>query len=152
MELPQLNDFLMAYGKFDVTRGTFGLYSEIAAKEGAFGGYVKPLIKDLKVLGPKERDKNLLESAWEVTVGAIGMVFRNWSEDQVATKVEMKGRLDGPRTNVLHAIVEVLRNAFIQALQPSIDHEINLDSVEAPDEERDGFIKRSFSKDEEKDN
>jgi len=150
MELPRLNDFLMAYGKFDVTRGTFGLYSEFAAKEGAFAGYVKPLIKDLKVLGTKERDKNLLQSAWEVTVGAIGMVFRNWSEDQVATKVEMKGRLDGPRTNVLNAIVEVMRNAFIQALQPSIDHEISLGSVEAADEEKDGFIKRLFTKDEEK--
>lgn len=150
MELPQLNDFLQAYGKFDVSKGTFGLYSEVAAKDGGFAGYVKPLIKDLKVIGPEDRDDNLLRKMWEATVGTVGMVFRNWPEDQVATKVEIKGRLDGPRTNVLYAIVDLLRNAFIQALQPSVDHEINLGSVEATEPEKEGFVKRLFGKDEKK--
>jgi hypothetical protein len=150
MELPQLNDFLQAYGKFDVNRGTFGLYSELAAKEGGFAGYVKPLIKDLDVVGREDRDDNLLRKLWEGTVGTVGVIFRNQPEDQVATKVEMRGRMDGPRTNVIYAIVDLLRNAFIQALQPSVDHEISLGSVEAPEPEKDGFIERFFNKDEKK--
>src|ERR1035437_2569132 len=51
VNLVLLNDFLKAYGNFDVTRGNFGLYTEMAAKDGKFKGYVKPIIKDLKVVG-----------------------------------------------------------------------------------------------------
>ncbi len=151
MDLTQLNDLLMAYGNFDVSRGTFGLFTEIAAKEGAFVGYVKPLITDLKVLGPEDRDKPVFKQLWEATVGAVGMVFRNHSEDQVGTKVPMRGTWDGPRTNVVTAIVEVLRNAFIQALQPAVEHEISIGSVEVPEEKEKGFIERLFEKNDTKD-
>ena len=42
-----LNDFFKAYGNFDVSQGSFGLYTEMATKDGKFKGYVKPIIKDL---------------------------------------------------------------------------------------------------------
>src|SRR5690606_16134147 len=40
VNLPALNDFIKAYGKFDVERGTFNLYSEIILNNGTFDGYV----------------------------------------------------------------------------------------------------------------
>jgi hypothetical protein len=147
LELPRLNDFMQAYGKFDVNRGTFGLYSEIAAKDGGFTGYVKPLIKDLDVVGAEDRDDNVLRKLWETVVGGVGGVFRNAPKDQVATKVRFSGRMDGPRTNVLYAIVDLVRNAFIQALQPAVDNQINIASVTAPPPEKEGFLKRLFNKD-----
>jgi len=42
--------------------------------------------------------------------------------------------------------VELLRNAFIQALYPSIDNQINIASVGTEDEKKEGFVKRLFSK------
>src|SRR5690606_23589773 len=68
-DLHQLNDFFKAYGNFDVNSGIFGLYGELAAKEGKFTGYVKPLIVDLDVLGPEDRNEDLLRKLWEATVG-----------------------------------------------------------------------------------
>src|SRR5207344_136845 len=65
-----LNDFFKAYGKFDVNKGTFGLYKEVAAKEGAFKGYVKPVIKDLDVVGAEDQKDNILQKLWEEIVGA----------------------------------------------------------------------------------
>jgi len=50
-----LNDFLKAYGNFDVHRSSFALYTEIAAEDGKFKGYVKPIVKDLKVVGSEDR-------------------------------------------------------------------------------------------------
>ena len=41
-----LNDFFQAYAKVDVNKGNFGMYTEVAAKEGKFTGYVKPVIKE----------------------------------------------------------------------------------------------------------
>lgn len=131
VNLVLLNDFLKAYGKFDVNKGNFGLYCEVAAKEGKFKGYVKPIIKDLDVVGPEDRKDNLFQKVWESIVGTAGVVFRNQKKDQVATKVAMQGDLSDPHSNTLDAIWQVLRNAFIQALLPSVDNQININSVDA---------------------
>lgn len=47
--LVKLNDFFQAYTRVDVNKGRFGLYSEVAAKDNQFAGYVKPLIQDLDI-------------------------------------------------------------------------------------------------------
>jgi len=88
-----LNDFLKAYGNFDVHRGNLGLYTEMAAKDGKFKGYVKPIITDLKVVGPEDRHDTFFNKVWEQIVGAAGVIFRNQKKDQVATKVNRKAVL-----------------------------------------------------------
>jgi hypothetical protein len=124
-----LNDFLKAYGNFDVTKGTFGLYAEMATKSRKFKGYVKPIIKDLDVLGPSDRSDSFLQKVWESIVGAAGVVFRNQKENQIASKISINGTYIDPKTNTLDAVWEILRNAFIQALMSSVDNEINISTV-----------------------
>jgi hypothetical protein len=79
-------------------------------------------------------------------VGGAGFVFKNQKENQVATKVPMEGTFKNPQTNVLEALWEVLRNAFIQALVPRIDYEININSVKTvkPEDKR-NFLQKIFS-------
>jgi hypothetical protein len=45
-----------------------------------------------------------------------------------------------------YAIGRVLRNAFIEALQPSIDNEINIATVDKPKEEKKTFLQKVFGK------
>jgi hypothetical protein len=111
--LALLNDFLRAYGNFDVEKGRFSLYTEMAAKEGKFKGYVKPIIKGLQVIGPKDTNDTFSHKLWEYIVGGVGVIFKNQKEDQVATKVRIEGDFKNPQTYTLDAIFEVLRNAFI---------------------------------------
>ncbi len=125
------NDFLRAYGNFDVNKGRFGFSTEMAAKEGNFKGYVKPVITDLVVVGPKDKNDSFFNKMWEYFIGSLGVVFKNQKEDQLATKVLLEGRFKNPKTNILYAVWEVLRNAFIQALVPRIDNEISINSVKA---------------------
>jgi hypothetical protein len=127
--LVKLNDFFKAYGKFDVTKGSFGLFVEVAAKEGEFVGYAKPLIQDLKVLGPEDKDDNVLKKFWEGLVGGVGFIFKNQRQDQVATKVPIEGNFNKTKVYTWRAILEILRNAFVEALAPTVDNEINLGSV-----------------------
>ena len=134
-----LNDFFKAYGNFTVNQGSFSLFTEMAASNGKFEGYVKPIIKDLDVLGPEDRNENFFQKAWESVVGAAGSVLKNQKEDQVATKIPIEGTFKNPETRLLYAVGEVLRNAFIQALMPSIDREINYNSIKK--EKRMLFIK-----------
>jgi hypothetical protein len=118
----------------------------MAAKDGKFKGYVKPVIKDLKVLGPKDKNDGLFHLMWESIVGGAGVRFKNQKENQIATKVPMEGTFKNPQTNTLEAIWEVLRNAFIQALVPRIDYEININSVKTvkPEDKR-NFLQKIFS-------
>lgn len=126
VELPQLNDFFNAYAKIDVNRGRFGLFVETEAESGRFKGYVKPVINDLDILSREDRNDNFFRKAWEAVVGLVTEIFENQPKEQIATKIRLEGSLENPNSNWFLAIGYILRNAFIQALQPSIDHEINL--------------------------
>lgn len=144
VNLAMLNDFLKAYGGFDVTKGNFGLFSELAAKDGKFKGYVKPLIKDLKVVGPEDRNDAFFSKLWEAVVGVVGEVFENQKKDQLASRIPLSGSFNNPRPNILEAIWEVLQNAFIQALMPSVDHEININSVSEDKEGKRNIFQKIF--------
>jgi len=144
--LVKLNEFFEAYAKIDVNKGRFGLYAEAAGKDGRFTGYVKPLIQDLDVLGKEDRKDNILQKIWEGLAGTAGQVFKNQSKDRVATKIPFEGNLKNPDTNTWYAIGQILQNAFIQAIQPSIDNQINITSVDTKKEEKKTFLQRIFGK------
>jgi hypothetical protein len=149
MNLPELNDFFKAYGKLDVNKGVFGLYTEIASKQGNFVGYVKPIIKDLDVVGAEDRKNNILQKMWEAFTGFAGEILENQKRDQVATKIPLKGNFNNTEADLWYAVLEVLKNAFIQALQPTIDQEINISTVNTvpvEEEEKKGLFKNLFDK------
>jgi len=144
--LVKLNEFFQAYAKVDVNKGRFGLYAEAAGKDGRFKGYVKPLIQDLDILGKEDRHDNILRKLWEGVVGTVGEVFENQREDQLATKVPFEGSLKNPDSNTWQAIGAVLQNAFIRAIQPSIDQEISLAAVDTKSDEKKTFLQKVFGK------
>lgn len=133
LQLPKLNDFFKAYGKFTVQKGDFSVYAEVAAKDGGFKGYVKPLMVDLTMLGPDDKDENVMVKLWEGILDAVVFVFENKNKEQLATKIPMQGKFNNPKPNILYTIYEILKNGFITALNPSLDYEINIHSVGAED-------------------
>lgn len=143
--LVKLNDFLKAYANVDVNRGTLGLYTEFVSNKGKYKGYVKPVLKDLDVLGPEDNRDNFFHKIWEGLVGLAANVLENPKKDQVATKIPIEGDINGGRTDILDTIFSLLRNAFIQALVPSIDNQISLRSLAESEKKKGGFFKRLFS-------
>lgn len=126
VELVQLNPWLRAYAKVDAEGGSFQLYSEIAAEDGGFKGYVKPLMQDVNIYSSKEDEPNPLHRLWEGLVEVVAELFENQSEDQVASLVPLSGRLDNPDVDVFESIVGVLRNAFVGAFSQSLENTISL--------------------------
>ena len=146
-DLTKFNNFFLAYGNFDVNSGNFGVYFELAAADGKYIGYVKPFIKNLKVIGKKDRHDSVMHLLWEEIIGAAGVLLRNQPHEQIATKIPIEGSFSkATKTDIWSAIAVLLRNAFIQALIPSIDNEINLYSINNPpqDEKKQGFFKKLF--------
>lgn len=129
--LVKLNDFFKAYGGFDVNKGEFNMYTEAATKDGKFEGYVKPIIVGIDVVSWKGQDKNdsFLQKVWESMVGGAAKVLENPKKDQIATKINFKGTIEDPQTNTLEVILILLQNAFVEALRPSIDNQINLSKL-----------------------
>lgn len=148
VNMVKLNDFFKAYGNFDVKQGTFGLYTEFAAKKAKFAGYVKPLIRDLDVVQWEKEEGSVGQILWESVVGTVAEVFENQPKDQLATKVPISGRFENPNVNLWNAISFVLRNAFVNALQPSVDNTITLGNVEAQQPEEKTFLQKVFGKNE----
>ena len=149
--LVKLNEFFQAYANIDVNKGTFGLYTEVAAKEGEFAGYVKPMLRDVDVLGREDKKDNILRKLWEGAAGTVSEIFENQSKETFATKIPFKGKIDNPKANIWQAIMQILQNAFINALQPAIDQQINLTSVDKEQAEKKGFLEKIFGGKDKKD-
>jgi hypothetical protein len=124
-DLTSMNDILRAYGRFDVAAGQFSLFSQVGIRNGYLNGYVKPMFAGLEVYD-YQKDKNtpVLHQAKELLLGGASHVFRNPRTKQVATEVDLSGRLSSPGISTWQAIGEVLHNAFIQAILPGFDRAI----------------------------
>jgi hypothetical protein len=121
-DLTLLNDLLRAYGRFDVAAGKVSVFSQIDVKDAEIGGYVKPMFSDLQVYNyAKDKNTGVLHQAKEIVIGGTAHLFKNRSTQQVATQVELKGKLTNPNISTWQAIGEVVKNAFIQAILPGFD-------------------------------
>ena len=146
LDLTNLNNFLQAYGKFDVKKGEISIYMEAATRDNVITGYTKPIIKDLKVVNwDKDKDKPL-KIAWEAVIGSVAWVFKNHGKDQLATKIDFSGDLKKPNINILEVIGQVLYNGFIQALYPSLENSVSLNSVKTDDQKPKTFLGKLFKK------
>jgi hypothetical protein len=134
--LVYLNPFFTAYGNFDLKSGNMGLYTEFAAKQGGFKGYVKPLIRDLDIVQFNKEEGSPLQITWEAFVGSVAEVFQNQRKGTLATKVELEGKFSKPNVRIFDAIISVLKNAFIEALKPSLDHSVDIANVIEPEKDR----------------
>lgn len=129
IDLSKLNEFLQAYGGIDVQKGRFEMYTEVKGSENRFQGYVKPLLTDVKIMDPSDKKDNPGKIVWEGFVGFLNMVFKNWNKDRLATKIPIEGDLSNPEVNVWQTIMGVLKNAFVEAIQPGLEGKVDLSTV-----------------------
>ncbi len=130
-----MNDFFRSYAKIDMEKGTFSLYSEVAGENGKFNGYVKPVFKDARVLDLKEDADKPFRILWEAGIGLVNTIFKNYREKQVATKIPISGELDNPDVDTWTAVIKVLENAFVQAINPDLDGTVNMGNLGRTEQE-----------------
>jgi uncharacterized protein YhdP len=137
VNLVALNDYLRAYGKFDVERGTFAIYTSVASDNGNYEGYFKVFFNDLDIFAwEKERKKNVLEVFWQAIVGGVVTIFKNHAKDQLATKVPISGSYTNSSVGVWTATATLLQNAFIHALTPKLDQHVMVEQVEKTEDKK----------------
>jgi len=124
-DLPSLNELLRSFGSFDVAAGKLSVYSQVAVKDGNIDGYVKPMFADLEVYN-YQKDKNtpIMHQAKELVIGGASHLLKSHRTNQVASDVDLKGKLTSPDVDTWQALGQVLRNAFIQAIIPGFDRAV----------------------------
>jgi hypothetical protein len=128
--LVEVNPWLEEFLNVDAERGVFSMYTELATAEGRFKGYIKPILEDAEFFSLDEPSDGLLQKAWEGLVGMVAAILTNPEEDQIATQLPFSGELDDPDAEIMSAVVNLLRNAFVAAFTHSIEGTVDIEDVE----------------------
>lgn len=116
------NNVLRAYGDMDTHRGMFAFFSELAVKDDAIRGYVKPLLKDVEVYDPEQdKDKPMTKKIYEAVVGGVLGILENKSRNEAATVTDMSGPVENPRANTWQVLEKLVQNAFFKAILPGFE-------------------------------
>lgn len=126
-DVTALNELSMKFAGVDFASGTFELYSEIAIADGFLKGYIKPMFINTKLIG--EEDKGFFEKLWEGFVGVFKFLFKNQGTDTLATKAPLEGNLNEIDTGVLSTILNIFKNAWIQAFTTDVDEAIEYEDA-----------------------
>jgi hypothetical protein len=129
VQLPQVNPWLREFIKADAEAGKFELYLELAAADGRFAGYAKPILQDVDLYRSNEAEQSPLRRLWEGFLDFAANALENQEADQVAARIPFTGTLDDPQTSLFATIASVLRNAFISAFARSLEGSITLRDV-----------------------
>jgi len=129
VELPQVNPWLREYIKADAEAGKFELYMELAAADGKFTGYAKPILQDVDIYRSGEAEQSALKRAWEGFLDFSANVLENHDAEQVAARIPFSGTIKNPETSLFAIIASVMRNAFVSAFARSLEGSITLRDV-----------------------
>lgn len=124
LDVTQMNDLSLAYGKFNFKRGWFDLILETDAKEGQITGYAKPLFRNLQVFSFREdlKEDNVLQFFWQALVGGTTSLFKNHTRDQFGTLIPFRSDATGDTTaDIFATLGNILRNAFVRAYMPRLE-------------------------------
>jgi hypothetical protein len=129
VQLPKVNPWLRQYIKADAESGDFELYLEIAAADGKFKGYAKPVMQNVNILSAQEHEPSVLRKLWEGLVDFAANILENDEEEQVAARVPFTGTIENPDADLMATIASVLHNAFVSAFARSLEGSISLRDV-----------------------
>lgn len=128
VQLTKLNEFSLAYGNFDFKEGTGDLVLEVEATDSQLSGYIKPLLRDVKVFDFEQdisnKKKGFFQGLWEAVVGTSEDILKNKEKNQFATRVELSGSIKDADVSPFQAFIAVLRNGFIEAFSARFERSL----------------------------
>jgi hypothetical protein len=124
--LTDMNDLFRAYGRFDVTEGTFAFYSELEIRNDAISGYIKPFFKDVKVYDKRtDSEKKTFRRLYEMLIGGVANLLESRHRHEVAARVDISGPVDNPRVSNWQIIGKLVENAFFKTILPGFEKEVS---------------------------
>lgn len=123
LNLAELKTVIREQAGVEVKRGMFDVYVEAAAKSGTLQGYAKPIFERLEV---DTSDKGVAAAVKGAGAKVATRLFREGPERRIATRVEFGGSVGHPNVDVLGALGELIRNAFLKPLGANLENRLHL--------------------------
>lgn len=120
--LKSFNAFSAKTLGIDFEEGSLQIFAEADCKNSKISGYVKPIMKDVKILSLTNDSSNPLYLIWEGLFSLITEIFTNQRHDQFAAKIPLEGKFEKIDTDNFKIIGTILHNAFIKALKGDINN------------------------------
>ena len=118
-KLPALNDLLKAHLGVDVAEGLVSVYTEIKVKDGQVEGYIKPLVKNLKIYDrQKDQGKPFGKRVKMHVLQFFATLLKNRETKEVATVIRISGATGGPKTDEWEVIRKLIGNGLSHAILP----------------------------------
>jgi len=118
-KLTSLNGFFLAHAGVDVAEGQFSVYTEVAVKNHRMDGYLKPLLKNLKIYEKeKDKDKPFGKRVKIHVLQFLASLFKNRTTQEVVTVIQLSGTTSDPQTSEWQAIRRLIGNGFSKAIRP----------------------------------
>jgi hypothetical protein len=121
--LVKLNDFAKAYAGITFETGTLRIAAEMTSRDGHFTGYVEPVFDHMSIFNPAHDADNPIDFVWQGIVGGLTRIIRNHPKDRFGTRAPLSGSFDDPKAAAMTTILNVFRNAFIQAFTGSLSEQ-----------------------------
>lgn len=132
VNLPALNDSLKSVANVEVKRGTFEMVLEMAGRDGAFQGYMKPFFNHLDFKTRQDKKGDLGAELWEKLVSGLAWLVKNRPRNQVATRIPFQGEFGDSQIGLWATIRNLFHHGFIRAFNPVIENSVNPDKVPPP--------------------
>ncbi|MBU2019186.1 MAG: DUF748 domain-containing protein [Bacteroidetes bacterium] len=124
-----LNNLTNHYTKIDFEQGVFSFYSEVAIANGYLKGYVKPFLKDAKLIGKHE---NFRSKVRESLFGVVKFILKNQRTNSIAMKIPIEGDLKHVDANSWDTFLSIVKNAWFSALDTGTDGDIEFEDAVKP--------------------
>lgn len=119
-----MSDLFRAYGNFAVEEGLFSFFSELSVGSGRIDGYVKPMFKDMKVTDKRTKnEKSLFQKLYVGIIKGLTELLEN-PDEKVATKADISGPIEDPKTSTWQIILRLVQNAFFKSILPGFSDNI----------------------------
>lgn len=118
----EFNPVLKHYTGLDTRSGSGELYlgASIEGDSEVVQGKVKPILKNLDILYKKDNYEDLADVLFQHLGAFTNVILSNPKTEGTGTIIEFKKRSDEIDISSFKAFMELLKNAFVQALKESI--------------------------------
>jgi len=117
--LVDLNGMLRTHADVDVADGLFSVYTEMTVRNQRIEGYIKPLIKNLKIYDrQKDQGKPFGKRVKLHVLQFFAGLFKNHDSKAVATVIRISGSTHDPQTSEWEIIRKLIGNGLSRAILP----------------------------------
>jgi hypothetical protein len=120
LSLPSVANFMRAYARIEVTKGTFEVLMEATAAAGRYEGYMKPVFHDLAFTPVRAEQPGFFKRIAIRAAGVFTALVKNAGQ-KISPQAPFQGEFAEREVDVWTSVENLFRNVFVQSLGAGLE-------------------------------